>query len=258
MAGPPELFNFVNKFLNLLNCGQSARLTVESHGGKATVNLQLDLKPCPPHVEAQQGRPQRQHAGPSRLRRHAARAQARDQAASEAASSANVAAQAAKPTPSTADTAATVIAEEATSKDTNENDEINSATEQVTIAEEHATIEEVAASNTIGESGRFNEDLKIRDDTIEELNEKVRNLSKENIELNDRIMVTQMFYDGFRDEMRDRFGYDSDEDAEEHYQELLKKDTLEKVKYSCDKCVFSSESKVGLKVHGTKKHRGQV
>ena len=221
------------------------------------MNLQQDLKPCPPHVEAQQGR-QQQHAGPSQLRRHAARAQARDQAAAEAASSAYVAAQAAKPPHATADTAAKVVAEEATSKDTNENDEINSATEQVTIAEEHATIEEVAAINTIGESGRLNEDLKIHDVTIEELNEKVRNLTKENIELNDRNMVTQMFYDGFRDEMRDRFGYDSDEDAEEHYQELLKKDLLEKLKYSCDKCVFASESKVGLKVHGTKKHRGQL
>ena len=56
-------------------------------------------------------------------------------------------------------------------------------------------------------------------------------------------MVTQMFYNGFRDEMRERFGYDSDEDAEQHYQELLKKDQMEKAKFSCDKCGFTSKSK---------------
>ena len=109
MAGPPELFNFVNKFLNLLNCGQSARLTVESQGGKATVNLQLDLGPClpPSHAEAQQGRPQRR-AGPARLRRRAAHAQAREQAAAEAAP-ADVAVQAAISSPSIADTAVQAV-----------------------------------------------------------------------------------------------------------------------------------------------------
>ena len=86
---------------------------------------------------------------------------------------------------------------------------MNSATEQ-----EHATIEEVVASNTIGEV------IEIHDNTIAELKEKVGNLSKENLELNERIMVTQMFYDGFRDDMREKFGYDSDEDDERNYQAL--------------------------------------
>ena len=69
-----------------------------------------------------------------------------------------------------------------------------------------------------------------------------------------KIMVTQMFYDGFWDDMRDKFGYDYDEDAENHYQELLKKDQMEKENFSFDKCVFSSKSEAGLKIHGTKKH----
>ena len=37
-------------------------------------------------------------------------------------------------------------------------------------------------------------------------------------------MVKTMFYDTFRDEMKDKFGYDSDEEAEKHWQEQLKKD----------------------------------
>ena len=89
------------------------------------------------------------------------------------------------------------------------------------------------------------------------MKEKVVNLTKENVELNERILVTQMFYDGFRDEMRNKFGYDSDEDAEEHYQELLKKDQLEKENNSWDKCVFASKTEAGLKIHSTKKHGGK-
>ena len=66
-----------------------------------------------------------------------------------------------------------------------------------------------------------------------------------------------MFYDGFRDEMREKFGYDSDEDAEEHWQELLRKEKLAQEKYSCDKCDFATKTEAGLKIHGTKKHGGK-
>ena len=154
MAGPPELLNFVNKFLNLLNCGQSACLTVESQGGNATVNLQLNLEPCPPHVESQLEGRHRRHAGPSRLRRHAARAQAREQAAAEAATYAEAAARATIVSTSTTATAAkavsdVAVAEEAT-KDTNENAKINPSTEEVSVAEKYATTEEAAAKKTLG------------------------------------------------------------------------------------------------------------
>ena len=254
MAGPPELLNFVNKFLNLLNCGQNARLTVEIQGGKATVNLQLDLEPLLPNAEAQQhGRP-RQHAGPSRLRRQAARAQAREQAAAEAASYAEVAARVTISSTSPVATAAAAVSKEAVAeeavaeeatKDTNENAKMHSSTEQVKGAEESDVSE------------RFNDIIKNRDETIEELKEKVANLTRDNLELKERVMVTQMFYDGFRDEMRNKFGYDSGEDAEEHWQELLKKDQLEQEQYSCDKCDFATKTEAGLKIHGTKKHRGK-
>ena len=32
-----------------------------------------------------------------------------------------------------------------------------------------------------------------------------------------------MFYDGFRDELKKRFGYESDEEAKKNWQEILKK-----------------------------------
>ena len=50
-----------------------------------------------------------------------------------------------------------------------------------------------------------------------------------------------MFYKGFRDEMRDRFGYDSDEDAERNWQEILKKDQQEKGQFKYDKYDFTSK-----------------
>ena len=73
-----------------------------------------------------------------------------------------------------------------------------------------------------------NEDIRIQNDTIEKLKDEIRNLAKENLELKDRIMVTTMFYDTFRDEMKDKFGYDSDEEAEKNWQEILKKDQTER------------------------------
>ena len=63
-------------------------------------------------------------------------------------------------------------------------------------------------------------------------------------------MVTTMFYDTFRDEMKDKFGYDSDEEAEKNWQE--------KEEFSCDKCVFVSKSEAGVKIHESKKHKGNV
>jgi hypothetical protein len=54
--------------------------------------------------------------------------------------------------------------------------------------------------------------------------------------------------------MREKFGYASDEEAEE----MLKKDELEKFKFICDKCDFASKSEAGLKVHESKKHRGNL
>ena len=71
-------------------------------------------------------------------------------------------------------------------------------------------------------------------------------------------MVKTMFYDTFRDEMKDKFGYDSDEEAEKNWQEILAKEQREKEEFSCDKCVFVSKSEAGVKIHESKKHKGNV
>ena len=93
----------------------------------------------------------------------------------------------------------------------------------------------------------------ICDDDIEELNEKVKNLSEKNLELKERIIVITMFYDTFKDEMKDIF--DSDEKAEKNWQVLLKKDQLEQDKFSCENFVFVSKSEACLQIHGCKKHQ---
>ena len=104
----------------------------------------------------------------------------------------------------------------------------------------------------------LNKEINICDEAIEKLNEKVKNLEEENLELKDKIMVTTMFYDTFKDEMKDGFGYDSDEEAEQNWQEILKKEQLEKDKFSCDKCVFVSKSEAGLRIHEGKKHKEEM
>ena len=58
--------------------------------------------------------------------------------------------------------------------------------------------------------------------------------------------------------MKDRFGYDSDEEAEKIWQEILLKDQLEKDKFFCRKCVFVSKSEAGLKKHEGKKHKEEI
>ena len=59
-----------------------------------------------------------------------------------------------------------------------------------------------------------------------------------------------MIHDGLRDKMKDRFGYDSDEKAEEYYQEQLRKDQL-----TCEMCYFFGKTEAGLRQLVTMKHK---
>ena len=87
------------------------------------------------------------------------------------------------------------------------------------------------------------------DEKIEALEEKIKSIEKENIVLQERIVVKTMFYDTFKDEMREKFGYDSDEEAERNWREVLEREN------SCDQCTFVGKSDVGLKTHKRKKHK---
>jgi hypothetical protein len=236
MAGLSDLNSFVGKFLNLWQSGRDASLNLTTCDGRATINLQLGLGQAPPPPSSQP--PPRHVPGPSRQRRTQRRALARQQAEQAQAK--------------TDKEEAAENANEKVENDESESGEIatdvvehiNNATDEVTVVDE-AMSEQAAAAG----------DIIIRDKTIEELNEKLRNLSSENLELKNSIMVTQMFYDGFRDERREKFGYDSDEEAEKNWQEVLKRDELEKSKFTCDKCEFGSKSEAGLNIHKSKKHR---
>ena len=118
--------------------------------------------------------------------------------------------------------------------------DINTLTEEVDRIEEVPSKEtgadEVATRKEISElvkelkeaNDKFSEAIRDCDDTSDKLNERVRAIDKDNEELKDRIMVKTMFYDSFRDEMGYKFGYDSGEEDEKNWQEILKKDKLKK------------------------------
>ena len=86
MATPnlKEVFNFVNKFLNLRKNGENATLSLQCQDGSVSVNLQLHLpsyppprhEPRPPPWSSSCSRP-----SPSRVRRSTRRADARARAA---------------------------------------------------------------------------------------------------------------------------------------------------------------------------------
>ena len=79
MSSYQELNSFLSKFLNLLHCGQSAKLVLECHQGQAYVNLNhaLHLLPQAPRSHPQQDGPTVRRQSPSRQRRRARRALAR-------------------------------------------------------------------------------------------------------------------------------------------------------------------------------------
>ena len=74
MAAQHELYNFLSKFLHLLNIGKNAQLILECQNGEARVHLHHVIGHHPPQPHC---REHHHHPGPSRLRRRARRAEAR-------------------------------------------------------------------------------------------------------------------------------------------------------------------------------------
>jgi len=76
-----EVYNFVNKFLNLRNNGYNATLSLQSQDGRVMINLQLHIPSCPPQPRQSYPPPHpsrtRSRPSPSRVRRSSRRANAR-------------------------------------------------------------------------------------------------------------------------------------------------------------------------------------
>ena len=238
-----EATSLMNKFKSLWIDGVDAKVVFETHAGQAWGVLHVSLGEHPGQVQPPlhpQGRPHRKE-NPAKQRRRERR-------------------KAAQSEPAVTFETVDLVAEEATHTNSHhKNEDVNSATEEVATVDEDSPVQTAAEEevNLLKETNeKLNNAIVVREDTIEELNDKLKKLSDENLELKQSVMVTQMFYDGFRDEMKEKFGYDSDEEAEKNWQEILKKDELERNKFSCDKCAFASKSEAGLKIHETKKHRG--
>ena len=88
-------------------------------------------------------------------------------------------------------------------------------------------------------------------ESLKKLEEKVFDLENEKEYLKQKIVERTMFYDTLKSDMKERFGYDSDEEAEIYYQNLLKEDE----KLTCDVCTFVGKTEAGLRTHKTIKHK---
>ena len=89
MASPnlQEVYNFVNKFLDLRKNGENATLSLKCQDGSVSVNLQLHLPSYPPPRHEQHPPPRSSSCSrpsPSRVRRSTRRADARARAAAKA------------------------------------------------------------------------------------------------------------------------------------------------------------------------------
>ena len=70
-----EIDSFVKKFKSLCQLGRTAKLTLTSNAGKASINLSVDLEVLPQEVLPPP--PKHSRNGPARLRRREKRAAAR-------------------------------------------------------------------------------------------------------------------------------------------------------------------------------------
>ena len=77
-----EIDSFVKKFKSLCQLGRTAKLTLTSNAGKASINLSVDLEVLPQEVLPPP--PKHSRNGPARLRRREKRAAARKADAEEA------------------------------------------------------------------------------------------------------------------------------------------------------------------------------
>ena len=242
-----EVDSFLTKFKQLWHAGIEATLTVKTVNGGSSIALTAGLGPIPglPHHV----HPSRQHRGAAYYRRQERRQEARRQAERQAVDHESIAEKATEVSDDSANTVHTAAEGVALENDL-------TFTSGAEIASARSKISSLTTQLKEADQ-KFNEQIRFRDDTIEDLNNKIREASEENEGLKLSISAKTMFYDLFKDEMKDKFGYDSDEEAERNWQEHLEKEKLEKDKFSCCQCIFISKTEAGLKIHESKKHRGK-
>ena len=213
-----EVDSFLTKFKQLWHAGIKATLIVKSTEVGATVELTAGLGavPRPHHVPGYHSQPSRQHRGASYYRRQERRQEARRQADRHAADQAlevRTADKAAEVSKVSDDSIETV---QTTAEEVVHEDDLN-CTLGAEIASDSVKI--IVLTEKIKEADeKYNAEIKVRDIAIEVLNSKFREASKENEDLRNSLSAETAFHELFRDEMKDKFGYDSDEEAERHWQ----------------------------------------
>jgi hypothetical protein len=101
------------------------------------------------------------------------------------------------------------------------------------------------------------------------LETKVKDMEKERERFYDTIAVNDMLHESFKERMKDKYKYDSDdtesdyepdEEIRENNREIkrLKKRDKWRKESKCDICDFIGKSEAGLKTHKTKKHKESI
>ena len=108
--------------------------------------------------------------------------------------------------------------------------------------------------------------IKEKEDMIQVLRVEISGVEKECSALRDEIAVADMIFESFKERMRDKYLYDSnDEESEYEPDDELRE--MNRVKFrkrkeeyrckqkKCDVCSFASMSEKGLRTHMTRKHK---
>ena len=227
--GKHELDKFVVKFKQLWLSGQEVELHVKAHAGQAWVTLNAALGLGGHHPQP----PQQQHRnGPARKRRRERRAAERKAVAELNTEEVAVVQVNAMGILNVAENAIEDITNAIHTSSENENQ---------LVAENASTTKDTEIVDLENEIAK----LKTINAKFEE---KLESTEKEKEDLKQDLVVRVMLHDGLKHDMKERFGYDSEKEAEEYYQKLLKEDELK-----CEKCNFVGKTEAGLRTHVTLK-----
>ena len=232
-----ELDSFVSKFKSLLASGKEANLRFKAKKGKVWVHLEVGLQ-CPqPHLGHHHDHGQGNARERRKLRRAAAHAK---KVIEEVAKVANEADQV-----------------EETTRDAEKDSQVNLT---------GSSAQEVAKNNENLE----NDSVEMRNIDLETkvklLEDEIKEMKEERDSLRNTIAVEDMLHESFKERMRDKYLYDtedteSDYESDEEKREKRREESREKKRLKkssrtkCDACDFTGKTEAGLKSHKTKRHK---